>query len=56
MVEIVFIPFTEPWRNAHTESSNSRFDGLLWQSTQFKDLHHMIKKEIGEEIGVKSLT
>jgi len=33
-VEIVFIPFNEPWRNAHIESFNSRFDDLLWQSTR----------------------
>lgn len=40
-VEIVFIPFNEPWRNAYIESFNSRFNDLLWQSTKFKDLHHL---------------
>ena len=40
-VELVFIPFNEPWRNAHIESFNSRFDKMLWQSTVFKDLEHM---------------
>ena len=40
-VEIVFIPFNEPWRNAHIESFNSRFDKMLWQSVVFKNLEHM---------------
>ena len=40
-VELVFIPFNEPWRNAHIESFNSRFDKMLWQSGIFKDLDHM---------------
>jgi hypothetical protein len=43
-VELVFIPFNEPWRNAHVESFNSRFDELLWQPHVFKDLDH-IKSE-----------
>ena len=40
-VELVFIPFNEPWRNAHIESFNSRFDKMLWQSIDFKDLDHL---------------
>jgi hypothetical protein len=40
-VELVFIPFNEPWRNAHIESFNSRFDKMLWQSTAFKNLDHV---------------
>jgi len=40
-VELVFIPFNEPWRNAHIESFNSRFEKMLWQPTVFKDLEHM---------------
>lgn len=40
-VELVFIPFNEPWRNAHIESFNSRFDKLLWQPKIFKDLDHV---------------
>ena len=40
-VEIVFIPFNEPWRNAHIESFNSRFDKMLWQSVTFKNLEHL---------------
>jgi len=40
-VELVFIPFNEPWRNAHIESLNSRFDKMLWQSIAFKNLDHL---------------
>ena len=40
-VELVFIPFKEPWRNAYIESFNSRFDRLLWQSQPFTDLEHL---------------
>ena len=40
-VELVFIPFNEPWRNAHIESFNSRFDKMLWQSFTFKNLNHV---------------
>ncbi len=40
-VELVFIPFNEPWRNAHIESFNSRFDKMLWQPKVFKDLNHL---------------
>jgi hypothetical protein len=40
-VELVFIPFNEPWRNAHIESFNSRFDKMLWQYIDFKDLDHL---------------
>jgi hypothetical protein len=40
-VELVFIPFNEPWRNAHVESFNSRFDKMLWQSVVFKNLEHV---------------
>ena len=40
-VELVFIAFKEPWRNAYIESFNSRFDRLLWQSQRFTDLEHL---------------
>lgn len=40
-VELVFIPFNEPWRNAHIESFNSRFDKMLWRPKVFKDLNHV---------------
>ena len=40
-IELVFIAFKEPWRNAYIESFNSRFDRLLWQSQRFTDLEHL---------------
>jgi Integrase core domain len=40
-VEIVFIPFKEPWRNGHIENFNKRFNELLWQSNRFKDLKQL---------------
>jgi len=43
-VEIIFIPFHEPWRNAHIESFNSRFNERLWLSQKFTDLEHLRKE------------
>jgi putative transposase len=40
-VEIVFIPFNEPWRNAFIESFNDRFNTQLWLFQRFKDLEHL---------------
>lgn len=40
-VEMIFIPFNEPWRNAHIESFNSRFNERLWMSQRFTDLEHL---------------
>lgn len=40
-IEIIFIPFSEPWRNGFIESFNSRFDERLWRTTNFKDLKHL---------------
>ena len=40
-VEIVFIPFNEPWRNAYIESFNDRFNTQLWLFQRFKDLEHL---------------
>lgn len=40
-VEIIFIPFNEPWRNAYIESFNSRFDSQLWLFQRFTDLEHL---------------
>lgn len=40
-VEIIFIPFNEPWRNPYIESFNSRFNDMLWLRQTFTDLHHM---------------
>lgn len=43
-VEIIFIPFHEPWRNAHVESFNSRFNERLWLAQKFTDLEHLRKE------------
>ena len=43
-VQIVFIPFNEPWRNPYIESFNSRFNERLWLFQRFTDLQHL-KKE-----------
>lgn len=40
-VEIIFIPFNEPWRNAYIESFNSRFNTQLWLFQRFTDLEHL---------------
>ena len=40
-VEIVFIPFKEPWRNGYIENFNKRFNDLLWRSKQFKNLREL---------------
>ena len=40
-IEIVFIPFKEPWRNGYIENFNKRFNELLWQSNRFKDLKEL---------------
>lgn len=43
-VQMIFIPFNEPWRNPYIESFNSRFNELLWLSRKFNDLDD-IKRE-----------
>ena len=40
-VEIIFIPFNEPWRNPYIESFNGRFNERLWLFQKFKDLQHL---------------
>lgn len=37
-VELIFIPFSEPWRNGYIESFNSRFNERLWLFKRFTDL------------------
>lgn len=37
-VQLIFIPYNEPWRNGHIESLNGRFQKYVWESNQFKDL------------------
>lgn len=43
-VQIIFIPFNEPWRNPYIESFNSRFNERLWMFQKFTDISH-IKRE-----------
>lgn len=40
-VELIFIPFNEPWRNPFIESFNSRFNERLWLFQKFTDLDHL---------------
>lgn len=40
-VQIIFIPFNEPWRNPYIESFNSRFNERLWLFQKFTDLDHL---------------
>lgn len=40
-VELIFIPFREPWRNGHIESFNSLFNERLWLFQRFTDLEHL---------------
>jgi putative transposase len=40
-VELIFIPFNEPWRNGYIESFNSRFNERLWLFQRFTDLKHL---------------
>lgn len=40
-IEIIFIPFNEPWRNPFIESFNSRFNERLWLFQKFTDLNHL---------------
>jgi hypothetical protein len=40
-VQLIFIPFNEPWRNPFIESFNSRFNERLWLFQRFTDLNHL---------------
>lgn len=40
-VQLVFIPFKEPWRNAYIESFNGRFNSMVWQFQKYRDLEHL---------------
>jgi hypothetical protein len=39
-VQLIFIPFKEPWRNGHIESFNGRFQDLVWNRFRFHNLEH----------------
>jgi hypothetical protein len=40
-VQMIFIPFNEPWRNGHVESFNGRFQKLVWNRHRFLNLLHV---------------
>ncbi len=43
-VQLIFIPYNEPWRNGHIESLNGRFQKYVWASNRFKDLSGLRKE------------
>lgn len=40
-VQIIFIPWEEPWRNPYIENLNGSFNRLLWQKKRFRDLENL---------------
>lgn len=40
-VQIIFIPWEEPWRNPQIENFNGSFNRLLWKKKRFQDLGHL---------------
>jgi hypothetical protein len=40
-VQMIFIPFNEPWRNGHIESLNGRFQKLVWNRHRFHNITHL---------------
>jgi putative transposase len=40
-VQMIFIPFKEPWRNGHIESFNDRFETLVWYRYRYHNLEHL---------------
>lgn len=40
-VQLIFIPFSEPWRNPYIESFNGRFNKQVWLSQKIRDLNHL---------------
>ena len=40
-VQIIFIPWKEPWRNPLIENFNGHFNRLLWLKKQIKDTGHL---------------
>lgn len=45
-VQVIFIPFNEPWRNGHIESLNGRFQDLVWNRHPIKNLSHLRKESV----------
>lgn len=40
-VQIIFIPWKEPWRNPLIENFNGHFNRLLWLKKRFEDARHL---------------
>ena len=40
-VQMIFIPFSEPWRNPYVESFNGRFNDQVWLSQKIRNLEHL---------------
>jgi hypothetical protein len=40
-VQILFIPWEEPWRNPQIENFNGSFNRLLWKKKRFQDMEHL---------------
>ncbi len=40
-VQIIFIPWKEPWRNPLIENFNGHFNRVFWQKKRFEDMNHM---------------
>jgi len=40
-VQILFIPWEEPWRNPQIENFNGNFNRLLWKKKRFQDMEHL---------------
>ena len=45
-VQMIFIPFNEPWRNGHIESLNGRFQKLVWDKYRVKNLMHLREESL----------
>jgi hypothetical protein len=43
-VQIIFIPWNEPWRNPFIENFNGHFNRVFWQKRRFDDKDHMQKE------------
>jgi len=45
-VQLIFIPFSEPWRNPYIESFNGRFNEQVWLSQKIRDLDHLKQESL----------
>jgi hypothetical protein len=45
-VQILFIPWKEPWRNPLIENFNGHFNRLLWLKKRFEDAEHLKRESV----------